>query len=63
MTLAELTKELRESSQSWTKEERLELLQKAHILDQDGFFCADYFSEETVRKDKERRQKQNPSSI
>jgi hypothetical protein len=39
-----------------TKEQRLELLYKAKILDEDGNYHPDFFSEETIRKDKERKQ-------
>lgn len=41
---------------SLTKEQRLELLYKAKILDEDGYYHPDFFSEETIRKDKERKQ-------
>ena len=41
---------------SLTKEQRLELLYKAKILDEDGCYHPDFFSEETIRKDKERKQ-------
>jgi len=39
-----------------TKEQRLELLYKAKILDEDGNYHPDFFNEETIQKDKERKQ-------
>lgn len=39
-----------------TKEQRMELLYTAKILDKDGNYHPDFFSEETVRKSKEAKQ-------
>lgn len=39
-----------------TKEQRMELLYIAKILDKDGNYHPDFFSEETVRKSKEAKQ-------
>lgn len=39
-----------------TKEQRLELLYSAKILDKDGNYHPDFFSEETIRKSKENKQ-------
>jgi hypothetical protein len=36
-----------------TKEQRMELLYKAKILDKDGNYHPDFFSEETIRRSKE----------
>lgn len=58
MTIEELTQELKEEiRQPRTKEEALKQLQKAGILDENGDFDSRYFSEETIRKDREKRGK------
>lgn len=45
-----------EKFKSLTKQQRLELLYSAKILDKDGNYHPDFFSEETIRKSKENKQ-------
>lgn len=47
-----LTDAIRESEKTRTKEEKMDILINAGILDEDGHFSAKYFSEETVTKDR-----------
>lgn len=54
MTVEQLAERLRESSQKRTPEQRIKLLQRAHVLDKEGYYCSEYFSEETVANDHER---------
>lgn len=53
MSIQELTKKVKQASKNRTHEERIDLLKKAHIIDNDGFYSSSFFSEETVRKDKQ----------
>ena len=53
MHIQELTRRVKEAAKNRTPEERLQLLKDADILDEEGNFCKEYFSEETVAKDKE----------
>ena len=53
MSISDLVKKENEAAKTRTPEERAALLKKAHILDDDGFFCEGYFSEETINKSKE----------
>lgn len=46
------TKIIREASAGRTKEQRAELLRKAHILDAKGDYVERFFSKETLEKDK-----------
>jgi hypothetical protein len=39
-----------------SKEQRMELLYAAKILDENGNYHPDFFSKETIEKDKERKQ-------
>lgn len=39
-----------------TKEQRLQLLYDAKILNKDGSYHPDFFSDETVRKSREKKQ-------
>jgi hypothetical protein len=54
MSITELTKRVKASAEARTPEQRRALLQEARILDQSGHYDPRYFSEETVRKDRER---------
>lgn len=45
------------SNHTRTHEQRVELLKKANILDADGYYLEQYFSSETVKKDRARREK------
>jgi hypothetical protein len=53
MSIDELIEKAKESSKKRTREEGIQMLRDAHIIDEDGFYCKDFFSEETVRKDRE----------
>ncbi len=45
------------SNNTRTQEQRVELLRKAKILDADGYYVEQFFSSETVKKDRARREK------
>jgi hypothetical protein len=47
---------VRSSANLLTKEQRAELLIKANILDANGDYVERFFSAETIKKDKARRQ-------
>lgn len=52
MGIQELTKKIKESSKNRTHDERVTLLKNAHIIDSEGFYSSNFFSAETVEKDK-----------
>lgn len=60
MTVQELIRKSRESHAKRTPEERLALLQRANILDENGYYKEGYFSAETIEMSK--RAKQNAPS-
>lgn len=45
----------RQKAQQRTPQERLAFLQRAKILDANGHYCEQFFSQETVAKSKEKR--------
>lgn len=47
-----LSDAIREAAKTRTKQEKMDILVSAGILDKDGYLSAKYFSEETVAKDK-----------
>jgi len=51
MNIIELTKKVRESAATRTKEQQIELLRKANIIDENGYYSAQFFSESTVAND------------
>ena len=52
MSIEELIIKVKEAEKTRTPQQRRELLIKAHILDQDGYYDARYFRKETVEKSK-----------
>ena len=50
ISVKELIRKIRESEKTRTPEDRLRLLQEARILDSDGNFVKELFSEETRQK-------------
>ena len=52
MDIRELTKKVQESAKKRTREENIQLLKDAKIIDESGYYCPEFFSEETVAKDK-----------
>ena len=52
MCIEELTKKAQASIGNTTHEQRVEMLRDAKIIDESGYFHPDYFSKETVEKDK-----------
>lgn len=50
------TTTIRKGSKVRTKEQRAEILRKAHILDANGCYVQRFFSPETIEKDKAHRQ-------
>ncbi len=51
MNIIELTKKVRESAATRTKEQQIELLRKANIIDENGYYSTRFFSEYTVAND------------
>jgi hypothetical protein len=45
------------SNNTRTQEQRVELLRKANILDADGYYMEQFFSAETIKKDRARKEK------
>ncbi len=52
MSIDELIVKVIASEKKRTNKERRELLVKAHVLNQDGYYDAKYFRKETVEKSK-----------
>ena len=52
MSIKDLTQKIQTASLNRTHRQRVQLLQKARIIDKNGYFSEDYFSEETVEKDR-----------
>lgn len=55
MLILELKQKVREAAEKRTHTERIELLLKANIIDNDGYYSAKFFSRKTVAKDKKSR--------
>lgn len=55
MNMQELIKLSQEKAKNRTPEERLALLQRANILDENGVYKAEFFSKETVEASKKAR--------
>lgn len=47
-----LIEEIKKQHETRTREQRIQLLKDAKIIDDDGFLHPDYFSEESVRADR-----------
>ncbi len=52
MGIQELTKKIKESSKNRTHSECVTLLKNAHIIDSEGYYSPNFFSSETVEKDR-----------
>ena len=57
MDIRKLTNEVKESASKMTREEKIQLLKiqllkDAEIIDESGYYCEEFFSAETVAKDK-----------
>jgi hypothetical protein len=52
MDILELTKQVKESAKNRTREENIQLLKDAKIIDESGYYCEEFFSAETVAKDR-----------
>jgi hypothetical protein len=52
MDIRELTKQVKESAKTRTCEENIQLLKDAKIVDESGYYCEEFFSAETVAKDR-----------
>ncbi len=52
MNIRELTRKVKESASKMTREEKIELLRKANIIDDSGYYSEQFFSAETVANDK-----------
>lgn len=53
MLMTELSKKVQQRTRQRTHTQRVELLQKAHILDKNGCYSEVYFSEQTVVRDRQ----------
>ena len=51
MSIEDLIEKVKEAASKRTPEERSELLRKAHILDENGEFCKEYFPSEYIKID------------
>jgi hypothetical protein len=56
MSVKNLTKKIQQGTLNRTHEQRISMLRKANILDKEGFFSKEYFSENTIKNDKESSQ-------
>lgn len=54
MQIEKLTTLIKSKTDKRSKEESFFILKEANILDEDGFYDPNWFSEETVRKDRRR---------
>mgnify|MGYP000911728971 CR=1 FL=1 len=52
MSITELTKRVKEQSKNRTHEENVDLLKRANIIDNNGFYSENFFSKNTVDKDR-----------
>ena len=52
MDIRELAKKIKESAKTRTREENIQLLKDAKIIDESGYYCEEFFSAETVAKDR-----------
>ncbi|MGD1919237.1 MAG: hypothetical protein ACFCAD_10295 [Pleurocapsa sp.] len=52
MDIRELTKKVKESTSQMTRKEKIQLLKDAKIIDESGYYCEEFFSKETVAKDR-----------
>ncbi|OQY36576.1 MAG: hypothetical protein B6229_09740 [Spirochaetaceae bacterium 4572_7] len=52
MCIQELTNKIKESSKKKSHSERIALLKNAHIIDSEGYYSPNFFSTETVEKDR-----------
>ena len=52
MDIRKLTKQVKESAKTRTREENIQLLRDAKIIDESGYYCEEFFCEETVAKDR-----------
>lgn len=60
INITELTKKVRKSTTTRTTEKQIELIQKANIINKNGYYSDRFFSELTVATDKA---KGNPIKI
>lgn len=52
MSIRELTAKVKEASPHRTHEMRVRMLKAANIIDKDGYYSEQFFSKETVEKDR-----------
>ena len=52
MDIRGLTKTIQDLTYTMTREEKIQLLKDAKIIDESGYYCEEFFSAETVAKDK-----------
>ena len=51
MDIRGLTKKIQDLASTMTREEEIQLLKDAKIIDESGYYCEEFFSAETVAKD------------
>lgn len=54
MCMDDLIKKAEDFLDSSTREEQVELLKSAHILDDNGFLSSDFYPEDTVKENKDK---------
>lgn len=52
MGIDELIVKAKQSSQKRTREEKIQMLKDAKIIGEDGFYLEEFFSKETIEKDR-----------
>jgi len=53
MDITEMTKDMSETIAKMTQQEKFDLLRDANIIDDEGYYHPDFFSEATVKADRE----------
>jgi len=53
MYIQELTGKVKKTAKERTPAQRVALLRRAHIIDENGYFSRQYFSQDTVGRDKQ----------
>ncbi len=53
MTINEFVDKYSDKPLNFSHEENLRIMRNAHIIDEDGFLDKRFFSEETIKKDRE----------
>ncbi len=52
MDISDLLNKVRLSEEKRTEKEKISILKQANIIDENGFLCVNFFSHDTIQKDK-----------